>query len=112
MDKLEKGRMLRAIQRKIVIQEHLPLVYAGVLANEVLNHFDERLLKGVELWLEDSLTPEFEVDGVTLQELREGTEASLFGALCMLNVYLNDPDAIKAAIWEMEKDEVISYGKE
>lgn len=112
MNKLEKGKMLRAIQRKIFIQEHLPLVYAGVLANEVLNHFDERLLEGVKQWLSDSLTPEFEVEGITLEELREGTEASLFGALCMLDVYLKDPGSIRAAVWELPKDEGISHEKE
>ncbi len=107
MNRTEKGKMLRKIQRKIFVQEKLPLVYAGVLANTVLNHFDERVLEGVEKWLDDTLSPEFEVDGVSLEELREGTEASLFGALCMLDVYLKNPDSIKAATWALSRDEVI-----
>ena len=107
MNRLEKGKMLRVIQRKIFVEEHLPLVYAGVLANEVLNHFDERLLDAVEQWLGNSLSADFEVEGVTLGELREGTDTSLFGALCMMDVYLKDPSSIKAAIWKLRKDEVI-----
>lgn len=107
MDRLEKGKMLRAIQRKIIVREKLPMVYAGVLANNVLNHFDERLQDGVKQWLNDTLTPEYEVNGMSLAKLSEGTGATLFGALCMMDVYLKDPDSIRAATWALRRDEVI-----
>ena len=42
MNELEKASVIMSLQDKIHFEENIPLLYAGVLANTVLNHFDER----------------------------------------------------------------------
>ncbi len=106
MNELEKAGIIMSLQNKIHFEENMPLLYAGVLANTVLNHFDERVLEGVQQWLEGSLTPEFTVDGICLKNLQKVTGASLFGALCMLDVQLQNPDSMPCITWTEWRDEI------
>ncbi len=106
MDTLEKGKLIRLVQRRIHLEEEVPLIYAGILTNEILNHADERVLEGVQKWLDNTLTEDFEVEGISLQAIREGTKASLIGALCMLDVYIKNPESLRALIWSQKEDEI------
>ena len=106
MNSVEKAGMMMTLQTKIHLEENVPLLYAGVLANEVLNHFDERVLDGVNQWLAGTLPPEFAVGETSLADLRESTGASPFGALCMMDVFLRDPDSINAIRWADWRDDV------
>ena len=106
MNAVEKARMMMTLQTKINLEEEIPLLYAGVLANEVLNHFDERTLQGVNLWMAGALTPEFKIGETSLAELQKTTGASLFGALCLMDVYLRDPDSMRGIRWAEWRDEL------
>ena len=102
MNSTEKTELMLALQTEISVQEKLPLLYAGVLANNVINHFDPRLLEGVNLWVHHQLTPEFGVESVTLADFQASTNASLFGALCLMDVFLRDPDSMPRFRWSRE----------
>ena len=106
MNAVEKAKIMMTLQSKINLEEDVPLLYAGILANEVLNHFDERVLEGVNQWLAGTLSSEFTVGETSLADLQESTEASQFGALCMMDVFLRNPDSMNAIRWANWRDEV------
>ena len=106
MNEVEKARIMMILQNKIRLEEKVPLLYAGILANEALNHFDERVLDGVQQWMNGTLTEEFSVDGISLKKLQKTTKASLFGALCILDVYLRNPEAMPGLIWIEWRDSI------
>ena len=107
MNAVEKARMMMTLQTKISLEENVPLLYAGVLANEALNHFDERTLEGVSRWLAGTLTPEFAVGETSLKDLQKTTGASLFGALCMLDAFLRNPDSMREIRWAEWRDDLV-----
>lgn len=107
MKELEKASVIMSLQNKLYFEENIPLLYAGVLANTVLNHFDERVLEGVQQWLEGSLKPDFAIDGVSLKKLQKVSGASLFGALCMLDVQLQNPDSVSCITWAEWRDKIL-----
>ena len=99
MDAAKKARTMLEIQTRICTEEDIPLLYAGIIANEVYNHFDERVLEGMDLWLNGELTPEFEVDGKSIADYQFATGTSLFGALCLMDLELRDPDSTDCLRW-------------
>lgn len=106
MTQIEKARIMMALQNKICQEEGIPLLYAGVIANEVLNHFDERVLLGAEAWLKGTLTPDFKVEGTSISDLQKETGASLFGALCILDTALRNPESMRLIRWAEWRDEI------
>ena len=106
MNEVEKAGIIMSLQDKIHLEENIPLLYAGVLANTMLNHSDERVLEGVQQWMGGTLNPEFEIDGICLNDLQEATGASQFGALCMMDVQLRDPDTMPCITWAEWRDNI------
>lgn len=100
MTQQEQLEMASRLQRKIQLQENLPLPHAALLAHMVLTTFDPRVLEGVKSWLDDTLTDEFAVGDLMLGEIRSAYGGcSDFVALQVLNLCLTDPDALYDYTW-------------
>ncbi len=84
----------RFLQNKLIVKEKLPIAYAAVLTEEALHRFDPRVLEGVRLWMKDELTPEFAVEDATIAEIEENFGLTGFQALCLMDIYLKDPDFV------------------
>lgn len=96
------------VQTKLVAEDKLSFPYAAILTDMALNRFDERVREGVMLWLEDKLTEDFEVDGVTVCEILDEVNGSMFQTLCIMDMLLKNPESAKCAIWSFVED--VIYG--
>ena len=68
--------------------------------SEIINHFDERVVKGVDLWLKDQLTDDFAVEDLTLYDLTAYDGCSQFEGLCKMDAWLRDPETSRMIRWE------------
>lgn len=96
------------LQTKLAAEEKLTLPYAAILADMALNRFDERVRKGVILWLDGNLTEDFEVEDTALYEILDELDGSMFQALCIMDMLLKDPERVRQAIWNVGEDTI--YG--
>lgn len=94
------------LQACLVAREELPLRYAAMIALQAANEFDERLIPGVQAWMDEKLTPDFSVEDCSIQDIMDDTDASLFEALCMLNMQIKHPEWIEQAMWVLRGDGV------
>ena len=94
------------LQAALQTREKLSLRYAALLATQVANEFDARLIPAVNAWINKTLTSDFSADDCSLQDIVDDTGASLFEALCMLNMQLKYPERIDEAVWVMRGDEI------
>lgn len=107
MNELERLEFGMKLQNMIYLKEKIPLPYAALLAHRAVTTFDPRVMKGVEMWMDDRLTDAFSVGEVTLGELREAYGGcSAFVALNVLDLLLKDPDAVFSYTWFEGVDEV------
>lgn len=96
------------LQAKLVAEEKMSFPYAAILADLALNRFDERVRKGVILWLDGKLTEDFEVEDYTVYEILDDLDGSMFQALCIMDMLLKDPEAVRNIIWTVAEDTI--YG--
>ena len=92
------------LQKNIEIKEKLPLRYAALLAADIVSDFDEQLLSGVALWMDDKLTEDFGIEECKLKDIIEDTGADLFESLLMLNLQISHPDRIEKVLWVEKKE--------
>jgi len=85
----------RRLQNKLELCEHLSVVYAAILTDNILNRFDSRVREGALLWLDDKLTDEFGVENTSIGYIRKMTGMSQLEALCFLDIYLKNEDFAK-----------------
>lgn len=96
--------VISALQAKISTEENLPLAYAAVLAESALYRFDMRIQAGVKQWLDGTLADSFTVDNISLSDIQYEIGGSLFQALCVMDIYLKNPEVIPVALWSEPKD--------
>ena len=94
------------LQTKLVAEEKMSMPYAAILADLALNRFDERVRKGAILWLDGKLTEDFEVEDYAVYEILDELNGSMFQALCIMDMLLKDPDAVRDIIWTIGEDEI------
>ena len=102
MDKLEKARLMMAVQGKISREAHVPMLLAGILANTALNRFDERLLPALDAWMQGRPDPELTVEGIRVADLQEELGCGYFEALCFLDAMLANPDFGDQILYDWE----------
>lgn len=88
----------RKLQNLLRVKEKLPIAYAAILAEEALHRFDPRVLEGVRLWMNDELTSEFSVEDASVAEIEEYFGLHGFSALCLMDIYLKDPDFVREGV--------------
>ena len=93
----------RTLQSLLMIKEKLPIAYAAILAEEALHRFDPRVLEGVRLWMKGELTPEFSVEDASIAEIEEFSGLTGFSALCLMDIYLKDPDFVQNDVQWFER---------
>lgn len=103
MDIMETMTQLMRLQTRLSVEEKLPLAYAGIIANQALNHFDAAVRQGVIDWLEGKLTDDFSVGDFSVGKLKMAMGISDFTALCILNTLKTDPEAAEFIEWFEEK---------
>jgi len=96
--------VISALQAKISTEENLPLAYAAVLAESALYRFDMRIQAGVKQWLDGTLADSFTVENISLSDIQYEIGGSLFQALCVMDIYLKNPEVIPVALWGEPKD--------
>lgn len=97
--KLSESRIL---QNRLMVKEKLPIAYAAILAEEALHRFDPRVLEGVRLWMNDELTSDFTVEDASIGEIEEYFGLTGFSALCLMDIYLKDPDFVQYGVMWFE----------
>ena len=102
MKPIKTGKFTR-IQSRLISEEKLPVGYAAVLTSQALTQFDPRVKEGVELWAENSLPEDFEVNGMKLTALRRNYGCSDFLALCILNTALTNPECFTEAVFRLRR---------
>ena len=108
MDEQERLKFAGRLQNAIVVRESIPLPYAAILAHHVMTTFDERVMKGIMLWLDDRLGDDFSVKGVSIGEIRDAYGAcTAFVALNIMDLSLKDPDAFYDFTWFEGVDEIV-----
>ena len=96
---------ISGLQLCIAEREHIPLRYAAMLALQVENDFDLRLIPAVKEWMEGTLTASFSVEDCSLQDIMNDTGASLLEALYMLNLQIKRPEQIDLCKWLFRGDD-------
>lgn len=91
--------LINALQNKITLEENVPLAYSAVLAENALYRFDKRVQAGVVQWANDKLKDDFTVEDISLADIQYEIGGSLFQALCVMDLYLKNPDFIPMATW-------------
>lgn len=93
----------RQLQNKLRATEKLSVAQAAILADNVLNRFENQAREGVLLWLNDKLTDEFAVGGLSVGEVRRMTGVSPFEALCFLDIHMKNPDFAEREVQWFER---------
>lgn len=96
------------LQACIFARENVSIRMAGIIADWVSNDFDEQLCGALDMWMDGTLTGDFSADGCALQDIIEDTGASIFEALCMLNMQIRRSEQIDKYEWILRSDAV--YG--
>jgi len=97
-----------SLESAIVLKEKLAHPYAALLAHHVMTTFDDRVMKGIDLWMKNQLTDDFAVEGASIGEIRSAYGGcSAFVALNVLNLFLKDPDALYNYTWFEGVDEIL-----
>ncbi len=94
-----------SLQLCIAERENISLRYAGLLALQAAHEFDARLFPAVQAWMEGTLTADFSVEGCSLQDIMDDTEASLLEALYLLNLQIKHPKQIGECEWVLRGDD-------
>ena len=102
------------LQAQLIRREGLPLRYAALLVTTVVHEFSEELLRGVSEWMSETLTPDFEIDGCTIQDMMDETDASMFEALLLLHLQTAHPERVENTdvLWVLKGDELLGIGNE
>lgn len=93
----------RTLQNLLMVKENLPVAYAAILAEEALHRFDPRVLEGVRMWMKDELPADFAVEDASLAEIEEFSGLTGFSALCLMDIYLKDPDFVQYDVQWFER---------
>lgn len=96
---MNEVKTIKAMQAKIMTDEKMSIVPAAIMTDNVLNRFDPRVREGALLWLEDRLTDEFQVDDISVADVRDELDVTPFQALCVMDIYLKNPVFIPRADW-------------
>lgn len=102
----EQAQELLQLQTKIMAAEKLPMAYAGVLANDALNHFIPEVRQGVCLWMRDELTEDFTAGDYRIGDLYDAMGLSPLATLFALNMMLTERRAAHTVCW-FEKKEIM-----
>ena len=103
----KKMDLILELEDRIRVSEDVPQSIAVILADKVLNQFDDRVREGVLLWLDNKLSDDFSVEGNSIAFLREQLNVSPFMALCALDILLRDPDFVMISEWAPFSDKAI-----
>lgn len=95
------------IQGKLIVSEHYNIIDAAIFTEAVIDSFDDDVRRLVFDWTDGKDISSAEVDGVTVQDIVDEIECSVFQALCILNAIKEKPDCFDLAIFELRTDEVI-----
>ena len=96
------AKIIKELQSRIMVDENVSMVQAAILTDNVLNRFDPRVREGALLWLEDRLTDSFQAGDISLADVRDELDITPFQALCVMDIYLKNPDFIPRADWFMK----------
>ena len=99
MKEQDMVKTIKALQSKIMVEENVSIVYAAILTDNALNRFDPRVREGVLLWLNDHLTGDFAVKDISVTDIQDELEITPFQALCVMDMYLKNPDFITKSEW-------------
>ena len=99
MKEQDTVKTIKEMQAKIMVEENMPIIQAAILTDNVLNRFDPRVREGAILWMQDRLTDDFTVEDISLADVRDELEVTPFQALCVMDIYLKNPDFIPRADW-------------
>ena len=99
MKETDMVKIIKELQFKLMADEKLSIIHAAIMADNVLNRFDPRVREGAFLWLQNQLTDSFQVEEITLGDVQEELNVSSFQALCIMDIYLKNPDFIPRAEW-------------
>lgn len=87
------------VQTRLMTDEGLPMVYAGILAENVMYRFDDRVREAAVRWANQKLPENFAVDGYVLSDIRAELNCSAFAALSIMDIMLKDPQRVAEGIW-------------
>ena len=82
----------RILQTKLMVEEKMSPAYAAILTENALFRFDERVKKGVKLFIDGKLTEDFAAEDISIADIREEVGLTGFAALCFMDIYLKRPD--------------------
>lgn len=97
---------LVSLQAALTAREKLPVRYAAMIALQAVNEFDPRLTEAVNAWADGTLTADFALEDCSLQDIMDDTGASLFEAICMMDLQIRHPERIEQAVWVLRGDDV------
>ena len=102
------------LQSQLMRREGLSLRYAALIVTTVAHEFSDELLHGVSEWMNETLTPDFEINGCTIQDMIDETDASMFEALLLLHLQNAYPERIENTdlMWVEKGDELLGIGNE